>query len=139
MRERAETMLLLILQSVGGTLQSGAEGASEAILHSRYKPTTGPYKTRKGGFRGDPFQKQHAVPLQAASQTSSGSGESISHRAQGGDLGFVAALLVAMATCQRAVAPGPRVATAPQLSSARFRRRRAVHWRRAARALLPPH
>ena len=43
-RERAETMLLLTLQSVGGTLQRGAEGGSEAILHSWYKPTTDPYK-----------------------------------------------------------------------------------------------
>ena len=72
MRERAETMFLLTLQSVGGTLQRGAEGGSEAILHSWYKPTTDPYKPCECGFRGGPLQKQRPFPLQAATRTSSG-------------------------------------------------------------------
>ena len=33
-RERAETMLLLTVQAGGGSLQRGAGGGSEAILHS---------------------------------------------------------------------------------------------------------
>ena len=43
-RERAETMFLLTVQAGGGSLQRGAEGGSEAILYSWYKPTTDPYK-----------------------------------------------------------------------------------------------
>ena len=54
-RERAETMFLLTVQAGGGSLQRGAEGGSEAILHSWYKPTTDPYKPCECGFRGGPL------------------------------------------------------------------------------------
>ena len=71
-RERAETMFLLTVQAGGGSLQRGAEGGSEALLHSWYKPTTDPYKPCECGGRGAPLQTQRFPPPKVATRTSSG-------------------------------------------------------------------
>ena len=71
-RERAETMFLLTVQAGGGSLQRGAEGGSEAILYSWYKPTTDPYKPCECGVRGAPLQTQRFPPPKVATRTSSG-------------------------------------------------------------------